>query len=71
MHRGGMRNHTDIIEAAGGEDAVAGQLNVPINTVRAWKQRKRISHTRWAEFVGAGWTTFEELSASIEPRRAA
>jgi hypothetical protein len=66
-----MRDHSQIIEAAGGDEAVATELDVPLNTVRAWKQRNRISHTRWAEFVNKGWTTFEELSANIEPKRAA
>lgn len=66
-----MRDHSQIIDEAGGDETVACKLNVPLNTVRAWKQRKRISHTRWAEFVEYDWSTFEELTASIEPKRAA
>lgn len=66
-----MRDHSQIIEAAGGDDAVATALDIPLNTVRAWKQRNRISHTRWSDFVARNWTTFEELAAPIEPKRAA
>lgn len=66
-----MRDHATIIESAGGDEAVADRLSIPLNTVRAWKQRNRVSHTRWAEFVAEGWTSFEELAATIEPKRAA
>lgn len=62
-----MRTHNQIIDDAGGDENVAAALDVPLNTVRAWKQRKRISHTRWADFTARGWTTFEEISAPIEP----
>lgn len=62
-----MRDHNQIIDDAGGDEKVAAELDVPLNTVRAWKQRKRISHTRWADFSARGWATFEEISAPIEP----
>jgi uncharacterized protein YjcR len=62
-----MRTHSQIIDDAGGDEKVAEALGVPVNTVRAWKQRKRISHTRWADFTAKGWATFEEISAPIEP----
>lgn len=60
-----MRDHLQIIRDAGDDEKVADALCIPLNTVRAWKQRNRISHTRWSEFVEQGWTTFEELAAAI------
>lgn len=69
MHNSAMRNHADIIRAAG-EDAIAAATKAPVNTIRSWVQRNRIPAPQWAALVDAGICTADELMDAIRLRAA-
>lgn len=68
MHYSGMRDHADIVKAAGIE-AVAEATGASIHTIRSWIQRESIPAEHWKLIADNGWTTLEELAETIRPRK--
>jgi hypothetical protein len=67
-----MRTHSEIISAAGGATAVHRALRLEphrIHAVRSWIQRGSIPAEFFADFVEAGFSTFEELGLSARQKR--
>lgn len=64
-----MRNHSEIVAAAGTAEEVALSCGVSIHTVRSWMQRDSIPADIWERFVEAGWSTLDELFAGVKPRK--
>jgi hypothetical protein len=56
-----MRNHSDIVRAAGAE-RLALLRRVSIHTVRSWGARNRIPAEQWAALARAGHASLEELA---------
>ena len=61
LRYGGMRNHTDIVRAAGVE-RLALLRRVSIHTARSWAARNRIPAEHWAALARAGHASLEELA---------
>lgn len=66
----GMRTHADILKDAGATAIHARGIGGTLNTVRSWIQRKSIPASAFADFVEAGFATFEELAGDARKRRA-
>jgi hypothetical protein len=68
MHYKRMRDHPEIVKAAGIE-AVAEATGASIHTVRSWIQRESIPAEHWKLFAEKAWATLEELAETIKPRK--
>lgn len=64
-----MRTHADIIEAAGGNAAMARAVNADANLVNQWKRQRSIPAAWWKAVSTANLATLEELAAAAEARR--
>ena len=69
MHYRRMRDHPEIVRAAGVE-AVAEATGASIHTVRSWVQRESIPAEHWKLFAYKEWATLEELAETVKPRKA-
>lgn len=65
-----MSTASQLIEAVGGSDALAGVLGERPVTVRSWKHRNRIPRSAWPELQIAFPQT-ATLEALLETERAA
>jgi len=70
-----MRTHLQIIQDAGGYQAVAQKVDLPKSQVRFWERRGAIPDRYWKAVADAGLATLEELAeaaaARIAPSEAA
>ena len=64
-----MRDHAQIITAAGKPETLAEKLGVSVHTVRSWVQRNSLPADHWQAFVDDGAASWEELW-SARPKRA-
>lgn len=61
-----MRNHQQIIDAAGGITKLAETLALDPNTVKAWRKGNSIPGRYWAEIEDAGFASVRELADSAK-----
>lgn len=66
-----MRTHLQVIEAAGGYQALAPALGLATSRVRFWQRRAWIPPEYWAQIANVGIATLDELAAAAEARRVA
>ena len=71
MHYAGMRNHSDIVRAAGGPEEVALSFGVSRHTVRSWIQRDSIPADQWTAFADRQIASLEELAGAAARKRQA
>lgn len=66
-----MRDHADILEAAGIEKVQRATGVESVHTIRAWFQRGRIPDVHWKAFADAKLATLTELAAAVAKQAAA
>ncbi|MEM9964976.1 MAG: hypothetical protein AAGC58_06480 [Asticcacaulis sp.] len=60
-----MRQHSQIIEDAGGYSAFAKQLGLEVNRVRFWRARSSIPAQYWIRVCAAGFSDLVELAQAV------
>lgn len=65
-----MRTHIQIIEDAGGYQAMAGKLGLDNERVRFWRRREAIPPDQWGAVAEAGFATLDELVTAPKPTKA-
>ena len=66
-----MRSHTEIVEQAGADAALAVQLNVKVHQPRDWRLRNSIPPEFWLTFKEAGFATLDEQAAAAKAKKQA
>ncbi len=65
-----IRSHNEIIEEAGGYEAVADALDLPRERVRFWQRRQSIPHPYWSAVAERfTFTGLSELALSAAQKR--